>query len=298
MAAPVKYRSNGVKPAATVAEAGVYDLTEEAYHADPVPGGSLSSTGARKLLPPSCPALFKWERDNPPGPKRTFDIGHAAHKLVLGAGAPLAVIDAADYKTKAAREERDAAYADGATPLLQHEYEQVQAMAAGLRAHPMARTLFDPERGTPEQSMFWVDSESDVWCRARLDWQPHPRNGRLICPDYKTAASANPLHLQRAVHNFAYYIQAAWYLNGLATLGIADDAAFVFVAQEKEPPYLVTVFEVDDEALALGRKQARDALRTYAECTATDRWPGYSDDVELISLPPYVIRQHELEHTP
>jgi len=29
---------------------GLYDLPEHIYHADPVPGGSLSSTGARRLL--------------------------------------------------------------------------------------------------------------------------------------------------------------------------------------------------------------------------------------------------------
>jgi len=29
---------------------GVYDIPAEAYHADPVPGGSLSASGARDLL--------------------------------------------------------------------------------------------------------------------------------------------------------------------------------------------------------------------------------------------------------
>ena len=42
-----------------VDEPGVYDgLDEAAYHADPVPGGSLSASGAKLLLPPSCPALY------------------------------------------------------------------------------------------------------------------------------------------------------------------------------------------------------------------------------------------------
>ena len=33
--------------------AGVYDIPEDLYHRDPVPGGSLSCSGAKKLLPPS-----------------------------------------------------------------------------------------------------------------------------------------------------------------------------------------------------------------------------------------------------
>ncbi|MGW9447058.1 hypothetical protein, partial [Bacillus mobilis] len=44
---------------------GVYDgIPEAVYHRDPVPGGSLSSSGARKLLAPSCPALFKYDQEH------------------------------------------------------------------------------------------------------------------------------------------------------------------------------------------------------------------------------------------
>jgi hypothetical protein len=65
----------------TITGPGVYDqVPEHVYHADPIPGGSLSSSGARKLLAPSCPALFKHDQDNPQPHKKTFDIGTAAHK--------------------------------------------------------------------------------------------------------------------------------------------------------------------------------------------------------------------------
>src|SRR5258708_26204894 len=42
--------------------AGVYGIPADAYHADPIEGGSLSSSGARRLLPPGCPALFRQDR--------------------------------------------------------------------------------------------------------------------------------------------------------------------------------------------------------------------------------------------
>src|SRR3954471_5458063 len=105
-----------------VTEPGVYpDIPELAYHADCVSEGSLSCSGAKKLLPPSCPALFKWERENPPPPKRQFDFGHAAHKLVLGVGPELVGVDAPDWRTNAAKAQRDEARARGAVPLLVHE---------------------------------------------------------------------------------------------------------------------------------------------------------------------------------
>jgi hypothetical protein len=274
---------------------GVFDIPDAAYHADPVPGGSLSSSGARKLLPPSCPALFRYERDNPPAPRREFDFGHAAHKLVLGEGPELVVVDADDWRAKAAKEQRDAAHDDGLVPLLRHEHQQVVAMADALRRHPMAAALFLPGSGNPEQSLAWIDQPTGIWRRARLDWLPNTGTSRLIVPDYKTCKSAAPDHLQRDIHNYGYHQQAAWYLDGIHALGLADDAAFVFVCQEKTPPYLVTVAQPDSVALRIGRHLNRQAIDIYRDCVATGHWPSYSDDVALISLPGWVENRYSNE---
>lgn len=270
---------------------GIYRMTAEQYHADPVPGGSLSSTGARKLLPPSCPALFRYEQDHGTEPKRVFDLGSAAHKMVLGIGPAIEVIEADNYRTKAAQAQRDEARERGDIPLLPDEYAQVQAMAAALREHPVAAALFDPDHGLPEQNLIWRDHQTGIMRRSRLDFLPETRrNGRVIIPDYKSCASAEPDALRKAVHNFGYHQQADWYLTGAQELGLAgDDAAFVFVAQEKNPPYLVTVFELDHEAMRTGKARNRQALSIYQWCTETGNWPGYTDDIALISLPPWAV---------
>ncbi|CAM5249179.1 hypothetical protein SGLAM104S_01579 [Streptomyces glaucescens] len=133
------------------------DLTAEQYHADRT---SISSSGLRALLPPGCPAQFKYDRDNPRPPKREFDLGHAAHKLVLGVGEELVFTEYEDWRTKAAREERDAIRYDGGVPLLAHEGEQVQAMAEAIRQHPIAGPLFTPGTGRAELSLYWTDRET------------------------------------------------------------------------------------------------------------------------------------------
>lgn len=278
---------------AVVTEPGVYDLPNDEYQDDPVPGGSLSSTGAKRLLPPSCPARFRYLQTHRET-KHEFDIGHAAHRLVLGAGEPLAVVEAADWRTKAAKEQRDAARADGRVPILAEEYARVQEMAAALREHPVAAALFHPKHGKPEQSLFWVDDESGIWRRARLDWLPNP-GGRMIVADYKTCASAAPAAVRRAVEAYGYHQQAAWYLDGIAALKLADDAAFLFVFQETAPPHLVTVVELDFDALLVGRAKNRQAIDVYTQCVASGRWPGYGDDIELISLPPWADRPEREE---
>jgi len=279
----------------TVTAPGVYTLSEDEYHADPVPAWSLSASGARRLLPPSCPARYRWERDHPPEPTSAMDLGTAAHQLVLGAGAEMEVIDARDWRTKDARELRDKAHAAGRTPLLTHEWEQVEAMAAAIRAHPVAAALLDPETGQPEQSLVWQDDLTGVWLRSRLDWLPHPDGGRMIVTDYKTCRAADYDSLSRSMHGYGYHLQAAWYLEAVRALDLAADPAFVLLAQEKEPPYLVVVAEPDPYALRVGSRLMRQAIDTFAACVEADHWPGYTDDVLSLSLPAWAARRHEDE---
>lgn len=269
---------------------GCYTISEADYHSDPVDGGSLSSSGARKLLPPSCPALFRYEQDHPQPVNRIFDFGHAAHQRVLGAGPELVLVDRDRWDTNEVKAQVKQIRADGNVPLKRAELDQVNAMAAAILAHPLASALFDPSTGTPEQSLFWVDEDTGVWCRARLDFH---RKGR-VTPDYKTAADVAPYALRKAMFNFGYHVQAAWYVAGLQALGLADESAgFVFVAQMKTAPYLVTVFQPDEEAMAAGRSLMRQALEIYRDCSESNLWPGFADDVLLVGLPRWAITPHE-----
>lgn len=277
---------------APITEPGIYDLTNEEYHAD---RGSLSSSGARLLLPPSCPALFRHAQDNPQEPKKTYDLGSAAHKLVLGEGPDLVRIDADEWRSAAVKAEVAAVRDEGGIPLKPADYQQVHDMADALRRHPVAAALFDPARGKPEQSLFWRDRPTGVMRRARFDWLPDARSGRLIIPDYKTCRSAEPTALARSVQEFGYHQQDDWYRAAARALDLADDsAAFVFVCQEKTPPYIVTVVEMDAEARRIGAARNRRAIETFAECTAGGNWPGYSDEIAYLSLPTWAaIRDTE-----
>jgi hypothetical protein len=276
---------------------GIYQMTAEEYHADPVPGGSLSSSGARRLLPPSCPAKFRYEQDHGQEHRAVFDFGQAAHMYVLGEGPEIVVVDAPDWRGKSAQQQRREARDRGAVPLLTAEHDRIKAMAAALREHPVARALFDPDRGRPEQTLIWRDRRTGVMRRARLDWLPDPGTGRLIIPDYKTCASAEPAALARAVATYGYHQQDDWYRAGARALDLCDEAAaFVFVCQEKTPPYVVTVVELDAATRRLGAARNRRAIDIYAECQRTGRWPGYGDDIAYLSLPPYVERADSEEY--
>ncbi|NUT48091.1 MAG: hypothetical protein HOV94_12390 [Saccharothrix sp.] len=274
-----------------ITEPGVYDLPDDVYHADPVPGGSLSASGAKLIL--DCPARFRHAADHGSERKDVFDFGTAAHKFVLGTGPEIEIIDARDWKTKAAQEAKKAAHAKGHVPLLPHELDDVQAMAKKVEEHPIAGALFERGTGNAEQSLFWHDDEFEVWRRARLDWLPLGVSsaGRLIVPDYKTTVSADPDTIPKTIYNFRYHLQADWYSEAVQALGLAERVLFLFVFQEKQAPYIVTVAEVEVDFLRLGRSDNRRALALYADCVATGNWPGYSDDVVRVEPPRWAVAQ-------
>ena len=136
-------------------------------------------------------------------------------------------------------------------------------------------------------SLFWQDPDTSVPLRARVDWLRDRAPGRLIIPDYKTASSAHPETFAKSAANYLYHLQDAWYGDGARALGLDEDPAFVFVVQEKTPPYLVTVVELDSDARRAGRALGRRAIATYQACVESGEWPGYSSEIELISLPPW-----------
>lgn len=283
----------------TVADAPVVrdGMPVDEYHDH----NSLSSTGARKLLPPSCPAQFRYDREHPPLPKREFDFGHAAHKLVLGDGPDIDVLEFDSYQTKAAQQQRDEAYGMDVVPLLRHEYEQVEAMAAAIRQHPVAGPLFTPGTGIPERSIFWTDKGTGVRCRCRPDWLKQ-LPGLTVCVDYKTAKDASPDGFSKAIQTYGYHQQDAWYLDGLEAAGLADDGArFLFVVQQKTAPYLITVRELDTQTRDIGRARNERALRIYADCQTTGQWPDWTgpvDTIPTISLPTWAAIREAEEYLP
>jgi hypothetical protein len=281
-----------------ITQPGLYDLTHEQYHADPIPGGSLSSTGARKLTPPDgSPARF-WHDLKHPEHKRSYDFGQLAHGQLTGVGPDVEIIGHDNYKTKAAQEAKQDAYDEGKIPVLPHEWDIVKEMMQAIQAHAWARALFERGSGVPEPSMFWRDM--GIWKRSRPDWisyRRHPKTHQLMIPEYKTAPSAEKHKFTRHAHDLGYHQQAAWICDAVTAVGMVpagEDPMFLIVVQEKRPPYIVNVVSIHERSLMYGRAMNEAAVKVYKECRAANRWPGYSDEIEPMPEPPiYLEKQYE-----
>jgi hypothetical protein len=267
-----------------ITEPGIYTISADEYHAH----RALSSSGARKLLPPSCPARFHHERGNPIQATPAMEFGSVAHDLLLGNGNAYEVLDYDNYRTKESQEKAKELRADGKIPILRHEYRVAEAMVSVVRHDPAAKHLFDPKRGKTEQSLFWTDKATGVALRARLDYLPDPGPSRMIIPDYKTCNSADLESIAKEIGKHGYHIQGAWYTEAVKALGLDPDPAYVLVWQEKQPPYLVTVTQMPVVSLLIGRDRMREAVELFAECERNNHWPPYSEQVEAVGVPSWM----------
>lgn len=261
------------------------DLPEDTYHSgDWLPEPSLSVSGAKRLLRTS-PARWKWEQENRTT-KKAFDFGHAAHAKVLGVGLTVATIPTdllasnGAASTAAAKEwiaeQREA----GIIPLKAEEMAVVDAMAVELESHREASALLAD--GQPEVSAARRDPETKVLTRCRADWITE-WHGTPVIVDYKTTDDANPDEFRWAVGKFDYHMQDSWYRETFDAL-TGEAHGFLFIAQEKTAPYLVSVIQLDDFAREVGSERNRAARALWLDCMTRDEWPAHPG-ITTITVP-------------
>lgn len=264
----------------------IHGMSDAEYHSH----AALSSTEARLLL--ESPAKYRWRKDNPPliddSPK--FDIGKAVHAKVLGAGAEVVIVDADDWRTKAAREAREDARAAGKAPLLTREFEAVNAMAEAVLAHPTARALLS-QPGESEVSVF-ADVEGAP-TRARFDFLPNRDNRRTVAVDLKTTVDASLREFEKSVARYQYDVQAAWYTDTYEAATGDTGSAFVFIAVEKGPPFLTAVYQLPLQWAEMGSVKAKRARQLFNACTLSNHWPGYPEEVQLLTPPTWTVYEFE-----
>jgi len=260
------------------------------YHADCADEPSLSSSIAKLLL--ERPPYWAWAAHpklnpewKPAEPKAAFDIGSAAHALLLEEGAGLEMVEADNWLTKAAKEQRDALRAQGITPILTKDFERTMEMAMVANKFLMEYGI-DVSKTDNECTM--IAEVDGVLCRTRADIF---MTGRII--DYKTTGVSLDVFNKQA-SKFGYDLQAVLYLNVAAELNLACEWAFL--VQETTAPYPVQMFKPTREFLEVGRRKLMQALSIWSECMLLGEWPGYPRDVQLLDAMPWDLNDLNQEH--
>lgn len=179
----------------------------------------------------------------------------------------------------------------GAEIITFDENEMVKAIVANVWAHKDVSTILKAP-GKAQPSLFAIDDETGLPLKARLDWLSD-FNAIL---DIKSTVTADPAAhgFPREIAKYRYHIQAAFYLDMCARLGVPKEG-FVFIAVEKKPPYPVTAIQLDAMSINKGREEYRRLLLKYKECQDAKSWPAYSNKVEIVTIPEWSLREQEYE---
>lgn len=269
------------------------DISNADYHGgifgDPKP---LSSSMAKTLVTKS-PAEFRWEQENRVE-KSAFDEGQAVHELVLeGEFKTIDVLDVDDWRTKAAKELRDASYAAGRHPMKRKDVEYIEDMAEAVKTSPLAAECLS--NGRPEVSAWVTDPDTGIALQARFDWLRLPEWGSkdVAIVDLKTTTKgANPRAFNREIAERHYHLSMAFYRHVLTLLGYRD-INIELIAVDKLAPHLVSVHRMSESDRIVGDLLVRKAITTYAECLKRDDWPGYDREIHHTELPAWAAYEAE-----
>lgn len=272
---------------------GIYEIDEVAYHSDPCEVASLSASIAKVMLNQSPRhAWIAHPKLNPnyqPEESSRFDLGSIAHQLFLeGSDAKICVVEADDWRTKVAKEQRDQARESGLLPILKKQEYHVRKMADAAHAFLAGSELKDVmSDGKAEQSLAWQENNG-IWCRSRLDWLTNDRN---IILDLKTTDNAEPDTWGRRMVNMDYHLQAAFYMRGVQFLTGASPT-FVFLVQELEAPYACSLVGLSNSMIEIAHARVDRAIDQWKFCLERNEWPGYPNQICYIEPSSYVLNQH------
>jgi len=207
---------------------------------------------------------------------KAMDLGSLAHELVLTpdtAMKSVCVLDYPDWRTKAAKTDRDAARADGLIPVLfaptgikEISMAKAEAIAAVCRRE-FGGLL---EGGQMEVVIVATHARTGFKVKARLDVMGKSGGGYVV--DLKTARDASRAGMTKAVGMFRLDIQAAFYSDLAAAAMGMPELPFWFACVETDGDYLTGLWDLPETWIEHGRdgyEQALDDWKHYQ----THPWP-------------------------
>jgi hypothetical protein len=281
---------------------GIYrGISEADYRADPCPSPSLTQSLCKILIERSPKhAWNKCARLNPDFEavdETKFDLGNVAHRMMLGRGKDFMVLPVDDWRTKAARELREEALANGKIGILQHQFEQVTEMVEAawkqLKKHN-DHDAFNADLGQPmsrnaEVMIAW--QEDGIWFRSLIDWL---HDDLRTVDDFKTSGMSMAPHvIGLRAEAAGWHVQAAFIERGLNLLDPdgAGRRRFRFIAQETDKPHALTVMRMNEHWMTMGRKKVAIGVNLWKRAIENNAWHGYPRNSVVPEYPGFKEKQ-------
>jgi hypothetical protein len=249
------------------------DIPIQVYHHPLCPG--VSSTTIKTVLKKS----FNHVGTNQGAEKDSFRFGSAFHCLNNEPHlfqetyyvCPFNSKKGEDWKTHQAR-------AGGKIILMQRDFDCLKVMSKKLWLHPDARELLVD--AAFEITYFSRDAETGVLKKCRVDAIKNK-----VLSDLKTTWDGSPGQFHWDGKKFLYRISAAYYLEICSEFYGELLNTFYLIPCEKEEPFEVTTYQVDQSSLAVAGEEIRMALRKIQAVKENPKaWRGYDLGLKTISI--------------
>jgi len=245
------------------------NLDNNTYHNGP----GISSSNIRRFSQSQLHALEEVVEQTP-----AMMFGSAAHSLIVEGEAAffsdVVTITGSPYTNTNKQLKKDS-LAKGLSVITEEQRDTIYSMNNSLvqEAEPYLRPNEDyPQvlKSPKEVSIYWY--EQDLLCKTRADvvcnaFDNNFGEDAIVLVDYKTTSDCSVRGFTNSVRRYSYDLQAAWYKRGFERAGfkVAD---FVFVAQEKKPPYANKVFKMNHTDMEIGWNFLSDYLDDYNKVLA------------------------------
>jgi hypothetical protein len=176
------------------------------------------------------------------------------------------------------------------------EWFDLLSMRRELRAHPLSRQILFGEPGPNRHTEFSiraVDRETGLIVQTRLDFCRLDCDGVLVV-DLKSSRDASPSAWNRQAEKDGLHVQAA-IQTGLAQLFFGVEVAFRFCVVQKDAPYRVEVYELEEEFIEVGVEDYLRDIRRFAECVNSGIWqPKNYGEIQMLKTPNYRMLDRQL----
>ena len=254
----------------------IYDMSNKAYHATDAIGSHTVIDFGRSAAHAVVPL---------DEPTRAMEFGSACHKRSLEQEDFYEefAIPTLSLRSKAGKELAAELNAKDLTVISEPDFDLIKEMKEALTPESEAY-LSGAER---ELSIFWKREELPCKCRPdSLVFAGKDESGVSwhSVVDYKTAADAAPHGFKSAILRYGYDQQASWYSDGVAAAGY-NVREFVFVVQEKKPPYVNMVYKLSGPSILKAQDKNEEAVEILLDYQRTKiAKPFNSDNVMEIDV--------------
>lgn len=271
---------------------GYHIMPMAKYLADPCVVPSLNASVGLILTRESArKAWFSHPRLNPAFAQKEatkFDIGTAAHAMLLEGADIIEEIDADDFKTKDARAKRDAARLAGKVPLLKKHRAAVVAMVSAAEAFIQHSDLAE-HWANSDSELTAISEERGIWLRGRFD---RITKNRRVGIHYKTTEDVSPEKFSSQITRMGYDFTEAFYRRIASNIGAVGHRGII-LAQSVEPPHECSLHACDPSLQEIADAQVQRAIDLWTQCVKTKSWPSYGGRIHYALPTSWQIQEHE-----